>query len=230
MLIILFLLTSILSTDILSAQLSEEKAQEIAENCIKMGCAKKATLVKKSVNLISKTSILIVNRSTTKTRKTNLLDKNANLNEGNSDLGKLEAILDNDKSKLDNELSKLDAEITDTEIKIVLKNSVLFSFDEFTLRDDALLILDKVLQVLNYKELKNKSISIYGHTDWIGTNSYNQTLSINRANSVANWFTSNGISKKRLSVIGYGETQPIDTNETDKGRQNNRRVEIVIKK
>ena len=71
-------------------------------------------------------------------------------------------------------------------------------------------------------------IEISGHTDSKGTDSYNLTLSQNRAQSVVDYLAAHGIDKGRLKAAGYGETKPIDTNDTDEGRQNNRRTEFEI--
>ena len=69
-----------------------------------------------------------------------------------------------------------------------------------------------------------------GHTDSNGTDEYNQTLSLNRAKVVFNWFIKHGINKSRMSYQGYSFHKPVSTNDTDEGRQLNRRTEIKIKK
>ena len=71
-------------------------------------------------------------------------------------------------------------------------------------------------------------IKIIGHTDSVGKDAANQKLSDGRANAVMNDLIERGIAADRLEAEGRGETQPIDTNDTDEGRQNNRRVEIEI--
>jgi len=71
-------------------------------------------------------------------------------------------------------------------------------------------------------------VRIAGHTDSRGSDEYNQRLSEARAKSVYEYLISQGISADRLSYIGYGESRPIDTNDTEEGRQNNRRVELEI--
>lgn len=69
-------------------------------------------------------------------------------------------------------------------------------------------------------------VMIEGHTDSKGTDEYNRELSIKRAKSVKTWLISQGIASDRLETIGYGETRPVDTNETSDGRANNRRIEF----
>jgi hypothetical protein len=73
-----------------------------------------------------------------------------------------------------------------------------------------------------------KKIRIEGHTDNVGRPEYNKTLSDKRANSVMKWLTDHGVAKDRLIAKGYGQEQPIDKNDTDAGRANNRRVAFTI--
>jgi outer membrane protein OmpA-like peptidoglycan-associated protein len=69
---------------------------------------------------------------------------------------------------------------------------------------------------------------IEGHTDSDGSNLLNQTLSENRAAAVKNYLIEKGISTERLRSTGFGETKPLDTNKTAKGKTNNRRVEVSL--
>jgi len=71
-------------------------------------------------------------------------------------------------------------------------------------------------------------IKIVGHTDNVGKDAANQKLSDGRANAVMKDLIERGIAPERIQAEGRGETQPIDTNDTEEGRQNNRRVEIEI--
>ena len=72
-------------------------------------------------------------------------------------------------------------------------------------------------------------IVIEGHTDHRGEDAYNLTLSEERAQSVRSYLVErHGIAAERLTVAGYGETQPVDTNDTPQGRHNNRRVEVAV--
>ncbi|MGH7282675.1 MAG: OmpA family protein, partial [Polyangiaceae bacterium] len=73
-----------------------------------------------------------------------------------------------------------------------------------------------------------KRMSIDGHTDNKGAADMNKRLSQNRANSVMQWLVSHGITQDRLEAHGYGMEKPIDSNDTDAGRQANRRVEFKI--
>lgn len=111
-------------------------------------------------------------------------------------------------------------------IVIRFKEAVLFAYDRSDLNDNAKSNLDKLKETLvKYPET---NITVIGHTDSKGTNTYNQTLSENRANSVIAYTSMNGISNTRLTAIGKGETDPIATNNTAEGSALNRRVEFVI--
>lgn len=74
----------------------------------------------------------------------------------------------------------------------------------------------------------NSIIDVYGHTDSTGSDAFNQTLSERRAQTVANYLTSRGVSQARLRWQGFGETMPVADNTTEEGRSRNRRVEIKI--
>jgi len=85
-----------------------------------------------------------------------------------------------------------------------------------------------IITILN--EYPTAKFSVEGHTDSVGSNSLNQKLSESRALSVKEFLVSKGIDAFRLSAIGYGEDKPIATNNTSKGRTENRRVEINLVK
>ncbi|MFA5782586.1 MAG: OmpA family protein [Bacteroidales bacterium] len=109
--------------------------------------------------------------------------------------------------------------------RIVL-NNVLFDKYKYTLSPEATTELDK--WVIFLKDNPALKIEISGHTDNKGTAEYNYTLSDNRAKSVHDYFVSKGINKDRMKWKGYGFDQPVATNNTDEGRQKNRRIEIKI--
>jgi OOP family OmpA-OmpF porin len=92
---------------------------------------------------------------------------------------------------------------------------------------DSVAILDQAVDTLNrYPQVK---IEIDGYTDSVGTDQYNQGLSERRAKIVADYLTSHGIDQSRITAVqGFGETNPIDTNQTAAGRQRNRRVEFKV--
>lgn len=105
-------------------------------------------------------------------------------------------------------------------------NNVFFDFDKWDLRPESYLELSRVILFLN----ENPSIEIEmgAHTDSRGTDEYNIALSDRRAKSVVDYLISQGIPASRLTWKGYGESVPVATNDTDEGRQLNRRVEFKI--
>ncbi|MBI4648591.1 MAG: OmpA family protein [Bacteroidia bacterium] len=109
--------------------------------------------------------------------------------------------------------------------KIILKN-IFFDYAKATLRPESAAELDRLVKLLT--EYPTTRIEISGHTDNIGTLKLNTDLSQNRAKAVVDYLIKNGISADRLEYKGYAYFQPIDTNDTDEGRQNNRRVEFKI--
>jgi len=110
--------------------------------------------------------------------------------------------------------------------KTVILRGVNFEFDKATLTMDSEIILERALRALNAgPDLK---VLIVGHTDNVGSAAYNKNLSFRRADAVKAWLVRKGISAKRLTVAGKGFDEPIDTNATDDGRANNRRVEFRV--
>jgi OOP family OmpA-OmpF porin len=112
--------------------------------------------------------------------------------------------------------------------QIVRLNNVFFDFDKWDLRAESFVELDRVVKLLN--ENPTIEIEMSAHTDSRGSDEYNFKLSDNRAKSVMEYIISKGISPTRITSQGYGETKPVATNDTDDGRQLNRRVEFKIMK
>ena len=108
---------------------------------------------------------------------------------------------------------------------IVLRN-IFFDFDKATIRPESANELERLIKLLN--DNPTLKIELGSHTDSKGSDDYNMKLSDSRSKSVVDYLISKGISTSRLVAKGYGETKPIDTNETDEGRQNNRRTEFKI--
>lgn len=101
-----------------------------------------------------------------------------------------------------------------------------FDFDSYRLRPESYSPLDDVALML--KSFPEMRIKIIGHTDDKGSDEYNDRLSLNRSKSVARYLNSKGIAMDRMETEGFGEKYPIDTNETEEGCFNNRRVEIEV--
>jgi len=112
-------------------------------------------------------------------------------------------------------------------VTVRLKN-IYFDFDKTTLQKQSFVELNKVVEFL--KQNPSVEIEIAGHTDSKGSDDYNLNLSQGRSQSVVDYLISQGIDSYRLTAHGYGETKPIDTNDSDAGRANNRRVEFTILK
>jgi outer membrane protein OmpA-like peptidoglycan-associated protein len=135
--------------------------------------------------------------------------------------------------KMDKQAEEIAKEMKDAEvirqgeaIAISLKEKVLFAYDRSDLSVAAKSNLDKLNAILlKYPET---NITIIGHTDSKGTETYNQTLSESRANSVSAYASQNGVMASRLVSIGKGESDPVATNTTTEGSALNRRVEFVI--
>ncbi len=105
-------------------------------------------------------------------------------------------------------------------------NNVFFEYDKTEINQETNLELDRLVKLMN--EYPNMIIEIGGHTDNVGSKSYNKTLSTKRAKAVYQYLINKGIDKSRLSYKGYGETKPLESNDTEEGRKVNRRVEFKI--
>lgn len=119
-------------------------------------------------------------------------------------------------------------EESDCMVNLTMTSAVLFDFNKYNLKPEAQNVIDSVVDFL--KTYKYTKIIIEGHTDNIGSESYNSTLSQKRANSVAKYLVTKGIPADKIETIGYGETRPKFPNDTDEHGKNNRRVEIKVMK
>lgn len=107
-------------------------------------------------------------------------------------------------------------------------NNIFFDYNDYKLREESFAELNRIVKLM--KERPELIVEIAGHTDNIGSDAYNLNLSLMRAKSVADYLISNGVESQRLKVRGYGAKFPIETNDTEEGRQMNRRVEFKILK
>lgn len=121
-------------------------------------------------------------------------------------------------------------DVTETDggkaILVNLPDGVTFDVGSASLKPSFRATLDQVAQSL--KDYPDSLIDVYGHTDSTGSDAFNQTLSENRARTVANYLMSQGVSAARIRSQGFGETMPVADNATIEGRAKNRRVEIKI--
>ena len=106
--------------------------------------------------------------------------------------------------------------------------TILFDTGKSSIKAESTSVMVDIITILN--EYPTAKFSVEGHTDSVGSNSLNQKLSESRALSVKEFLVSKGVDSFRLSAIGYGEDKPISTNNTSKGRAENRRVEINLVK
>jgi outer membrane protein OmpA-like peptidoglycan-associated protein len=135
----------------------------------------------------------------------------------------------------DRQEAKLRAELQGTGVSVTrmgdnitlnMPGSVTFATNSADLSPAFFDVLTSVSKVL--KEFDKTVVEVAGHTDSTGSDSYNQTLSERRANSVAQYLQSHGIRSERVLTLGMGESRPIADNGTADGRQANRRVEITM--
>jgi outer membrane protein OmpA-like peptidoglycan-associated protein len=111
-------------------------------------------------------------------------------------------------------------------ITLDMPGNVTFAFDSANLNAEFYPVLDKVAGTL--KEYDKSVIEVAGHTDSVGSDQYNQSLSQRRADGVAAYLASQGLPRARVVTVGAGEGHPVASNDTDEGRAQNRRVEITI--
>lgn len=110
---------------------------------------------------------------------------------------------------------------------VTLSASALFDFDKDEIKAAAKPRLDEVAnRVRSLADVE--SVTIVGHTDSVGSDAYNEELSMRRANAVKNYLLEQGVDPRLLSTSGMGESQPVADNSTDAGRAQNRRVEVTI--
>ena len=123
------------------------------------------------------------------------------------------------------ELSDLQGKMTERGIVLTM-GDVLFAFGKADLAKGALRNIDKLADFLGKHPERN--VLVEGHTDSVGSDEYNMTLSQKRADAVKEVLTEKGVSPDRILAKGYGKQFPVAGNDTESGRQLNRRVEVVI--
>ena len=134
--------------------------------------------------------------------------------------------MDEQAAKIQEDLQGAKVERVGEGILVTFDSGILFDIDSYALKATTRTNAEKLSKTLNkYDETE---IHVLGHTDNTGTEKYNLELSKKRAAAIHNYLVSNGIAEGRLSDTGYGEADPIATNETVEGKELNRRVEIVI--
>jgi|tagenome__1003787_1003787.scaffolds.fasta_scaffold19969641_1 OOP family OmpA-OmpF porin len=129
------------------------------------------------------------------------------------------------RAELERQLAELKAQDSDRGLVLTL-GDVQFSPNQAELTVGAMRRLDPLVLLL--KDQPRRTIYIEGHTDSSGTGSYNLELSQRRADAVRDFLVDNGISPNRIVARGYGEADPVASNDTASGRRDNRRVEVIV--
>jgi outer membrane protein OmpA-like peptidoglycan-associated protein len=111
-------------------------------------------------------------------------------------------------------------------IQVTFASGLLYDFDSDAIRPEAGLNLRNL--AISLKKYANTELLIVGHTDALGSSAYNQDLSWRRATSASTYLTGQGVSSGRVHSSGRGEQEPLGSNETEAGRQANRRIEVAI--
>ena len=142
--------------------------------------------------------------------------------------------MDNQQAEFEKQLAEEQAanqieieRLKDETLRLIMDSEVSFDFDSADIKSAWMDSLDKLADVIN--RYPQTVVHVVGHTDSIGSESYNQVLSERRALSVGNYLMQRGVDEARVYTEGRGELEPRDTNSTEAGRQLNRRVEIFIK-
>jgi len=134
--------------------------------------------------------------------------------------------MDRKAQELEDELANADVERIGEGIVVTFDSGLLFDFDSSALRSGSRSDLREFANSMS--EYPETEILVVGHTDSKGSESYNQGLSQRRAESAADFLMNQGIAADRLRTVGRGESEPVATNDTEAGRQQNRRVEVAI--
>ncbi len=134
--------------------------------------------------------------------------------------------MDKQAEELEEELQNAEVERIGEGIKITFDSGILFDTESYVIKDPSKRDLEDLARVL--KKYEDTNIMFGGHTDSRGSESYNQDLSEQRARSVAEFMAFIEVDPERMTIVGYGENQPVATNDTPEGRQQNRRVEVAI--
>jgi outer membrane protein OmpA-like peptidoglycan-associated protein len=168
---------------------------------------------------LTKTSFISEKTSLIKPHRSNVKDEIKELNP------LIKELVDKD--------SNIYLEESENRIKINVSSDILFDFDKYDLKSDAVHTLTNVASILNH--IPAESINLEGHTDAIGSDGYNRTLSKKRADAVLSWLSKKStIPATLFKSTGYGKSRPVadnvhpDGSDNPAGRQKNRRVEIVV--
>jgi len=134
--------------------------------------------------------------------------------------------MDEKAKELNEEIDGVTVQRVEEGIAVSFDSGILFDFDSSTLRQEGHENLRKLSRIIDRDE--DTILMIVGHTDSRGDENYNQRLSERRAESASKFMIEQGLATSRIEVVGRGELEPISENDTDAGRQKNRRIEVAI--
>lgn len=134
--------------------------------------------------------------------------------------------MDKQAAEMKKDISGATIERVGEGIKITFDSGILFATNSSTLESQAKTSIQKFAAILN--KYPDTNILVTGYTDSDGTEQYNQTLSERRAKAVSDYAAAQGVSSSRFSVVGFGESEPVASNDTVDGKRMNRRVEIAV--
>ena len=134
--------------------------------------------------------------------------------------------MDKQAAEIERDIEGAKVERVGEGIKITFDSGILFDVNKANLKEYCRAELTKLATILN--KYHDTNILLAGHTDSTGSDEYNQELSRRRAESVADYLVIQNVNFERFNVYGYGESDPVATNDTDGGRAQNRRVEVAI--
>lgn len=134
--------------------------------------------------------------------------------------------MDRQAEELRQEVANAEVERVGEGIQVTFNSAILFDFAKSDLRPQSQSDLADLAQSL--KKYPNTDVVIYGHTDNVGSDATNDPLSLRRAQAAGNYLVAQGVASSRVTTVGRGKREPIASNDTEAGRQQNRRVEIGI--
>ena len=134
--------------------------------------------------------------------------------------------MDQQAKELDQSIPGAKVERVGEGIEVTFESGLLFDFDSDRIKPEAAKNLQELAKSLN--KFGNSDLLIVGHTDSQGDDAYNMGLSLRRANSASAYLQSQGVPASRIKTSGRGESEPVASNDTEAGRQQNRRVEVAI--
>ena len=134
--------------------------------------------------------------------------------------------MDKHAEELEEDLEGATVERVAEGIQVTFDSGILFDFDSDRLRDASRENLRELAESL--QEYDDTDVLVVGHTDAVGSDDYNEDLSRRRANAAKRFLEAEGVAADRIDARGLGEMEPVATNETEAGRQENRRVEVAI--